>query len=92
MAILLHSAIFIILSIIIILVAMSDCDLPLYLLPKTPQQAFKGKIIWITGASSGIGASLARDLTLAGAQVTGTIGSAKHVCITTQKFLPVFCL
>ena len=33
------------------------------------EKAFKGKIIWIAGASSGIGASLAVDFTKGGAQV-----------------------
>lgn len=39
-----------------------DCDLTLWLYSKfgrSPAKALKGKVVWITGASSGIGASLA---------------------------------
>ena len=46
-----------------------DTDLPLYLSSAAPEMAFEDKIVWITGASSGIGASLAGDLARAGAQV-----------------------
>eukprot|EP01038_Epipyxis_sp_PR26KG_P011290 gene11290-15147_t len=53
-----------------------DADLPLVFLPYKLEGSYTGKIIWITGASSGIGASLAEDLTKAGAQV---IISARRV-------------
>lgn len=50
----------------------SDCDLLLRFLPFTDENSqgfYKGKIVWITGASSGIGAQLAKDYTAAGAQL-----------------------
>ena len=50
----------------------SDSDLLLFVLPYDKSQAqnvFVEKVIWITGASSGIGASLARDSSVAGANV-----------------------
>lgn len=48
----------------------SDASFPLYFL-KLPQSgnSFENQVIWVTGASSGIGASLAKDLTRQGAQV-----------------------
>jgi NADP-dependent 3-hydroxy acid dehydrogenase YdfG len=47
-----------------------DCEYSLYFASYHPEtKPFKGQVVWIVGASSGIGASLADDLTLAGAQV-----------------------
>jgi dehydrogenase/reductase SDR family protein 7 len=47
----------------------SDCDLFLQYAPYDEKNAFENQIVWILGASSGIGAYLAIDLTKAGAQV-----------------------
>jgi dehydrogenase/reductase SDR family protein 7 len=47
----------------------SDADLRLYLAPAAPANAFEGQVVWIVGASSGIGASLAKDFAASGAQV-----------------------
>jgi short-subunit dehydrogenase len=50
-----------------------DCDFFLYFAPYDPTtKPFQGQVVWITGASSGIGASLARDLSAAGAQLVLT--------------------
>lgn len=46
-----------------------DADLLLFLSPKYPPQAFSGQVVWIIGASSGIGAYLAVDFASTGAQV-----------------------
>ena len=55
----------------------SDCDVALYVLPFSNSSVEHiGKVVWVTGASSGIGASLAKDFTVAGAEV---IISARRV-------------
>ena len=55
----------------------SDCDMALYVLPfSNTSKTFNGKVVWVTGASSGIGASLAKDFTVRGAEV---IVSARRV-------------
>lgn len=46
-----------------------DADLPLYLSPAIPKQAYLGQVVWVVGASSGIGASLALDFVKSGAKV-----------------------
>ena len=54
----------------LVAVVWTDCDLFLAVLPyKTSEKVFANKVIWVTGASSGIGASLAEELTAGGAQV-----------------------
>ena len=47
----------------------SDCDLFIALCPFDENSGFRGKVVWITGASGGIGASLAHNFVKAGAEV-----------------------
>jgi dehydrogenase/reductase SDR family member 7B len=53
-----------------------DADFLLYILPKEPVNAFQNQVVWVVGASSGIGAQLAEDFAKSGAQV---IISARRV-------------
>ena len=64
------------LAVILALFFAGDADLTLLMLPKPPSGAFAGQVVWIAGASSGIGAALAEDLVKKGATV---IISARRV-------------
>jgi dehydrogenase/reductase SDR family protein 7B len=56
-------------AIVVAIVLQSDADLPLMLMSYKEDSAFAGQVIWIAGASSGIGASLAENMVRAGALV-----------------------
>lgn len=47
----------------------TDCDFFLYFAPFTPENSFSNEVIWITGASSGIGAEMAKLLAKSGADL-----------------------
>jgi len=70
------AVLFIIFAVAVAVFFQCDADLPLVFLPYTPEKSFEGQVVWITGASSGIGASLAQDMVKAGAKV---IISARRV-------------
>ncbi len=83
-------------KIIVVLVAVliavflrSDSDLPLQFLPYNENNAFVGQVVWIAGASSGIGAALAADMVKAGAKViisARRVGQLEDVAEECAKF------
>jgi short-subunit dehydrogenase len=54
---------------VIVMVLRSDGDIALTLASSPPPDANKGKVVWILGSSSGIGAQLALDFAATGANV-----------------------
>jgi dehydrogenase/reductase SDR family protein 7 len=56
----------------LVLFAKADCDLGLLLRGPAPPQAFRGKVVWVTGASQGLGEELARRLAARGAKLVLT--------------------
>ena len=60
------------LGLLVVAFMRSDCDLTLGFYEKfgkRPSKAFMGKVVWITGASSGIGEELAYALAACGARL-----------------------
>mmetsp|Transcript_8901 Transcript_8901/g.8808 ORF Transcript_8901/g.8808 Transcript_8901/m.8808 type:complete len:321 (+) Transcript_8901:66-1028(+) len=77
MSIIFYTLFFIAVAVYVQLFIVTDCDPALKVLPYSSlDKTFANKVIWITGASSGIGASLAQELTAGGAM---TILSARRI-------------
>lgn len=66
----------VVLTLLVAVFLMGDADIPLILLRLPNQSSFSGSVVWVTGASSGLGAQLAKDFSRQGAQV---ILSARRV-------------
>lgn len=66
--------------------ALADADLHLLSLGKHKANAFEGKVIWITGASQGLGAGLAAYFAKHGAKLILSSRDEK-VCAATTRGL-----
>lgn len=83
---LVSSCVLVILFVIILL--RSDCDLSLKAyekLGKKPSKALYGKVVWITGASSGIGEDLSYTLAECGAKLILSARREKHLRKVLEK-------
>ncbi|CAG7815516.1 unnamed protein product [Allacma fusca] len=78
----------------IILALLADSDIVTYLYArygKQPETEFKNKVVWITGASSGIGEAIAKNLVKVGAKVVLSarrkeeLERVKQECLTSSK-------
>lgn len=70
-----------------VVLSVADCDLGLLWAEKfgIKLDTIKGKVVWITGASSGIGAHLAEVLALNGAKLILTARNEKNLHLVRQK-------
>eukprot|EP01039_Chlorochromonas_danica_P008449 gene8449-9315_t len=65
----------------------SDSDLTLFFTPSPPAQAYAGEVVWIVGASSGIGAALALELARFGAHVVLSARRAEQLQALAQQIV-----
>lgn len=65
-------ALLLLLIFLVVVFAKADCDLGLLLRGPAPPDAFRGKVVWVTGASQGLGEELARRLAARGARLVLT--------------------
>jgi len=73
---------------LLVLFAVADCDLGLYLRGPAPPDAFRGKVVWITGASQGLGEALARKLAARGARLVLTSRSREGLEAVARALPP----
>jgi len=76
------------LTLLLVLFARADCDLGLLLRGPAPADAFRGKVVWVTGASQGLGEELARALAARGARLVLTSRSREKLEAVARALPP----
>jgi NADP-dependent 3-hydroxy acid dehydrogenase YdfG len=66
---------------------MGDADIPLLFLRLPKQNSFHKSVVWITGASSGLGAQMAKDFSRHGAQVILSARRVEQLEIVKKEIL-----
>lgn len=71
--------------------AIADADLGLLSKGPAPPQAFSGKVVWVVGASQGVGEMITTDLAKRGAKLILTSRRADRLEVSKQPFKQTAC-